>query len=117
MNDLPTLANSGVTVTSFITASGAYQYNITFNSNFGKYHAAQKYINKNFIFDDLLGDAPDITETTGNVNFLNTEIVKGIPTQSKIQLNIQNAWSKLFDIVNDPIVTVNYSIVLRYFYN
>ena len=61
-----------------------------------------KYDNKiNFI-----GDVPAITEITGNFNAAITELVKGVPAQTLFQLSIQNSWSKLFDVVNDPVSKV-----------
>ena len=44
---------------------------------------------------------------TGNFNALSKELVQGRPTQAKFQFSVQNAWSNLFDIVNDPITSVN----------
>ena len=52
------------------------------------------------------GDVPAVTEVTGDLNAVNTEIVQGLPTQAKFQFNVETGWSKLFDIVNDPIPTV-----------
>ncbi len=54
---------------------------------------------------------PDIIESTGIVNSSTTETQKGVPTQSKFQFNVQNAWSNLFDIVNDSANQVRYEFV------
>ncbi len=46
----------------------------------------------------LLGDANDITEVLGNVNFTNTELIKGITDGSKVQLLIQDQPSGFIDL-------------------
>jgi hypothetical protein len=87
LNDLPTLASEGVTVTSQATPDGGIIYAIKFTAN--------------------RGDVPDITETAGKVTSTNTETVKGVPTLAKFQMNVNNAWSNLFDIANDTTAIVN----------
>jgi len=56
-------------------------------------------------FSSSLGDVPDIEERLGLVNFTQNETVKGQPSGSQIQLNIQGAVTNLFDITNNSDVT------------
>jgi hypothetical protein len=86
LNDLPTLETDVVTVSSQGTADGGILYTITFTPS--------------------RGDVPAINETSGNVVATVTETVKGVASQLKFQLSVNNAWSNLFDYVNDPVQTV-----------
>jgi hypothetical protein len=86
LNDLPTLETEGVTVSAEEIADGGILYIITFTPN--------------------RGDVSEISETMRMVDATVTEVAKGVASQSKFQFSVNNAWSNLFDYINDSDETV-----------
>ena len=87
LNNLPVLAPNLVTVTeSFSSDNVSKIYTVQFNSAFG--------------------DVPDIEEVFGEVNSTVKETTKGVASGSKIQLNIEGAYTNLFDVTNNTDVII-----------
>ena len=71
----------------------------------------QNYSEQKFELFRQLGDVPEITETGGLVTVSVTEISKGVPSQAKFQFSVNNAWSNLFDLANDSVDMVSYTVL------
>ena len=91
LNDLPVLSPGNlVTVTQAIALDGvSIIYSVQFSSD--------------------LGDVPLITEVLGLVNVTVTEATKGQASGKRIQLNIQNTTTSLFNVKNSTDVVFVFS--------
>ncbi len=54
----------------------------------------------------IIGDVNDISEVLGNVNFTNTELIKGSTDGNKAQLIIENQPSAFIDLNLDNLADV-----------